>query len=185
MTLTVITFIALGLAMDAFAVSISMGFTIKRLHIKHALGIALSFGLFQGIMPVIGWLAGHSITEFIEHIDHWVAFGLLAFIGIKMIIESSQLEEEKPEKFQFNFKRLFILSIATSMDALAVGLSLSVLKVSLITAPAIIGAVTFVLSFGGAYIGDKIGHLFESKLEIIGGVILILIGLKILAEHIL
>lgn len=176
-----ILLIAAGLAMDAFAVSITSGITVRHLRIKHALKIALFFGFFQAIMPIIGWLSGMSLRNIISGFDHWIAFGLLSIIGCKMIYESFKLKKEKinPQ----NIYILFILSIATSIDALAVGLSLSFLKVAIILPAIIIGVVTFLLSFFGVYVGNKVGHFFERKIEMIGGLVLIGIGLKILIEH--
>lgn len=178
-----LTLIACGLAMDAFAVSIASGFTIKRLHIKNALTIALFFGSFQAIMPVIGWLAGYGLREFISEIDHWIAFGLLSFIGLKMIYESTKLDQGDNNRDPLKLMVLIILSIATSIDALAVGLSLSVLNVLIVTPALVIGLITFILSFLGVYIGNRFGHFFEKKIEFAGGLILILIGIKILIEH--
>ena len=177
-----IVIIAVGLAMDAFAVSITSGITIKRLHINHALKIALFFGLFQAIMPIIGWLAGLSLRDYISAIDHWIAFGLLSFIGCKMIYESITVQSSKKEINPLNVYVLLVLSIATSIDALAVGISFAFLKVSIVTPVIIIGTVTFLLSYLGVYIGDRIGHFFENKIEIAGGILLIGIGIKILVE---
>lgn len=183
MDIFTILFIAFGLAMDAFAVSITSGFTIKRLHINNALKIAVFFGLFQAVMPVIGWSAGLGLRDLISSIDHWVAFGLLSIIGFKMILESRAMNSDKKQTNPLNIYTLLILSVATSIDALAVGLSLSFLKVSIISPSIIIGAITFLLSFIGVFIGDRFGHFFEKKIEIVGGVILIGIGVKILIEH--
>jgi len=177
-----IVIIAVGLAMDAFAVSITSGITIKRLHINHALKIALFFGLFQAFMPIIGWLAGLSLRDYISAIDHWIAFGLLSFIGCKMIYESITVQSSKKEINPLNVYVLLVLSIATSIDALAVGISFAFLKVSIVTPVIIIGTVTFLLSYLGVYIGDRIGHFFENKIEIAGGILLIGIGIKILVE---
>lgn len=178
-----IFFIALGLAMDAFAVSITSGFTVRILKIQYAFKIALFFGLFQAIMPLLGWIAGYSIKDFISAIDHWVAFGLLSFIGIKMIYEASLIKKEEEDLLILSLYSLFLLSIATSIDAFAVGFSLSALNISILNPAIIIGIITFLLSFLGVYIGNRFGHLFESKIEIAGGLILIGIGFKILIEH--
>ena len=175
--------IAVGLAMDAFAVSITSGLTIKRLHINHALRIAFFFGSFQAIMPVIGWLAGISLIDYIAAVDHWIAFGLLGFIGCKMIYESITVQSNEKEINPLNSYVLVVLSIATSIDALAVGLSFAFLRVSIVTPVIIIGTITFSLSYLGVYIGDRIGHFFENKIEIAGGLLLIGIGVKILFEH--
>jgi len=175
--------IGIGLSMDALAVSITNGFIIKKLKIQHALRIAFSFGFFQALMPVIGWGVGLSFRKYIQHIDHWIAFALLSFIGGKMIYESITCNEKI--KDCLHFPTLFFLSIATSIDALAVGLSFSFLKVEIITPAVIIGLTTFIICFIGIYVGNKIGHFFEKKLALLGGVILIIIGIKILIEHIL
>ena len=175
--------IAFGLAMDAFAVSITSGITIRQLKINNALKIALFFGSFQAIMPIIGWLAGLSLRNFISEIDHWIAFGLLIFIGCKMIYESITIQSSEKEINPLNVYVLLVLSIATSIDALAVGLSFAILKISIMTPVVIIGSITFALSFLGVFVGDRIGHFFENKIEIAGGLLLIGIGIKILVEH--
>jgi len=183
MDITSIVLIAFGLAMDAFAVSITSGITIRQLKINNALKIALFFGSFQAIMPIIGWLAGLSLRNFISEIDHWIAFGLLSFIGCKMIYESITIQSSEKEINPLNVYVLLVLSIATSIDALAVGLSFAILKISIMTPVVIIGTITFALSFLGVFIGDRIGHFFENKIEIAGGLLLIGIGIKILVEH--
>lgn len=177
------TFVAFGLAMDAFAVSVSRGITVRHLKIDQALRIALFFGSFQAIMPVIGWLAGLSLRDFISDFDHWIAFGLLSFIGCKMIYEAFGMEEEKKEANPLNVSVLLVLSVATSIDALAVGVSFAFLKISIVTPVLVIGIVTFLLSFLGASVGNRLGHFFEKKIEILGGLILIGIGVKILVDH--
>ena len=177
--------IAFGLAMDAFAVSITSGITIKRLKINHALRIALFFGLFQAIMPLVGWLAGLSLRGFIAEIDHWIAFGLLSFIGCKMIYESIAVQSKEKQINPLNIYVLLMLSVATSIDALAVGVSFAFLKISIVTPVIVIGAITFILSFFGVFVGNRIGHFFENKIEIAGGLILIGIGIKILLEHLI
>lgn len=181
-TITVL-FIALGLAMDTFAISITSGFTVRKLEIRYALKIALFFGLFQAIMPLLGWAAGFSLKDFISSIAHWVVFVLLTAIGTKMIYESRVIKKEEKEVVILGIYTLLLLSIATSIDAFAVGFSLSALNVSIINPALIIGIITFILSFFGVFIGNRFGHLFESKIEIVGGVILIGIGIKILIEH--
>jgi putative Mn2+ efflux pump MntP len=183
MNIISIIFIAVGLAMDAFAVSITSGITIKSLKINNALKIAAFFGLFQAIMPILGWLAGLSFREIISDVDHWIAFGLLFLIGCKMIYESSKMEIDNNKINPLNLYVLLMLSIATSIDALAIGLTLSFLKVSIILPAIIIGAITFSLSVIGVYFGNKFGHYFERKIEMVGGFILIGIGIKILIEH--
>jgi len=183
MDIIIIIFIAFGLAMDAFAVSITSGLAIKHLRINNALKIAIFFGSFQAIMPLIGWSAGLGFRDFISGVDHWVTFGLLSIIGCKMIYESSKMGSNEKKIDPLNVYVLFILSIATSIDALAVGLSLSFLNVPIALPAIIIGVVAFLLSLVGVFIGNRIGHFFERKIEIIGGVILIGIGIKILIEH--
>ena len=180
-----ICLIALGLAMDAFAVSIARGFTINTSRVKNAFIIALSFGLFQAIMPVIGWASGSLIKDIIACIDHWIAFALLSFIGIKMIYESFNIKKKDKRIDALNLRILLILSIATSIDALAVGVTLSFLDITIIMPALIIGIITFSLSFLGVFIGNKFGHFFENKIEALGGIILIGIGIKILLEHLL
>ncbi len=184
MELWLIIVIAVGLSMDAFAVAITSGFAARVLRIRYAFRIALFFGLFQALMPVIGWLAGYGMKEWIEDFDHWIAFGLLGFIGGRMIYESFQTKIEDRPCEPVNIYRLLVLSVATSIDALAVGLSLSFLNVEIIAPSLIIGAITFTLSFAGVYIGNRLGHFFENKIELIGGIILISIGIKILIEHV-
>ncbi len=175
--------IAVGLAMDALAVSITSGLTIKDLRISNAATIALFFGSFQAFMPVIGWLGGLSARAVITGIDHWIAFGLLCLIGLKMIYESTRMESIEREIDPLNITVLLILALATSIDALAVGVSLSFLKMAIVTPAIIIGLVTFALSFLGVFVGNISGHFFENKIEIIGGLILIGIGVKIVLEH--
>lgn len=185
MDIITIIAIAFGLAMDAFAVSITSGITIKHLKINNALKIAVFFGLFQAIMPLVGWLAGLSLKDFISEIDHWIAFGLLSFIGCKMIYESITVQSNEKHFDPLNVYVLLMLSVATSIDALAVGVSFAFLKVSIVTPVIIIGTITFLLSYLGVYIGDRIGHFFENKIEIAGGLLLIGIGLKILIESLI
>jgi len=192
--------IALGLAMDAFAVAVSCGFMIKQLHLRYAMRVAVFFGLFQAVMPLLGWLSGCTIRDYIQAFDHWVAFGLLAFIGGKMIYESFMIKEidtcktcpyaadgtcpefQERIKQQFSVRTLFILAVATSIDALAVGVSISILGEPIVMPSIVIGIVAFVMSLAGVIIGNKVGHLFESKIEIIGGLVLIGIGIKILIQ---
>jgi putative Mn2+ efflux pump MntP len=178
-----IIIIAIGLAMDAFAVSIVSGAAYKQLRIKHALRIAFFFGGFQAIMPLIGYLAGSSIKNYIASYDHWVAFGLLSAVGSRMIYESFKIKSVENNLNPTSILILLVLSIATSIDALAIGITLSFLRVSLVTAVSIIGLVTFVLSYLGVFIGKRFGHFFENKIEAVGGLILIGLGLKILFEH--
>ena len=174
--------IAVGLAMDAFSVSIAYGITTKSNGKTNAIKMASSFGAFQAFMPVLGWLIGVEILELIAGFDHWLAFGLLTLIGCKMIYEATSVEHQPKDK-RLDLYTLLILSVATSLDALAVGLSFALLKVSITMPIAIIGTITFTLSFLGATIGDKIGNAQSSKIEVLGGLILIAIGVKILLEH--
>jgi len=175
--------IAFGLAMDSFAVSITSGLRMKNPRVRNALKIAVFFGSFQAFMPVIGWLAGISILDLISGVDHWIAFGLLILIGCKMIYESSRIESSGKELNPLNGYVLLTLSVATSIDALAVGISLAFLRIPIVTPILIIGIVTFLLSFLGVYAGSRIGHFLERKIETLGGLILIGIGMKILVEH--
>ena len=178
-----IVLIGIGLAMDALAVSITSGFTLKTFKVRYAFKIAIFFGAFQAIMPVLGWLAGNSFRQYIESVDHWIAFGLLAFIGGKMIYESTIMKKTESKADPNNLLILFGLSLATSIDALAVGISFSVLKLEIIGPVLIIGLVTFIFSFFGVYIGKRFGKFLGNKIEITGGVVLIGIGIKILIEH--
>lgn len=177
-----ILMIALALAMDAFAVSISSGVSQKEVSMRRALLMAGFFGMFQALMPVLGWLSGRWAIELIQAFDHWIAFGLLLFIGGKMIHEGIQTDGQ-PATNPFKLRVLLMLSLSTSIDALAVGVSLSFLKTEILTPALMIGLITFLLSFFGVYIGKIFGHIFEKKLEIIGGLILMGIGIKILVEH--
>jgi putative Mn2+ efflux pump MntP len=177
--------IAFGLSMDAFAVSITSGITIKDQKLNHALRIGLFFGSFQALMPLIGWLAGLSLRDLISGVDHWVAFGLLSLIGGKMVYEATKIGSKDKEANPLSLFVLLILSVATSIDALAVGLSFAFLKISVATPVIVIGLVTFVLSFFGVLVGNRLGHFFEKKMEIIGGLVLIGIGVRILIEHLL
>ena len=178
-----IILIAISLAMDCFAVSIAGGATVTKLKIKDALKIGLSFGLFQAVMPLIGWFIGLSFRELIENTGHWVAFGLLCAIGIKMIYETLKSRNEKRKINLVKLPLLLVLSVATSIDALAAGISFSLLNISLYLSAAIIGLFAFVFSISGYIIGNKIGHFLENKVGLIGGIILIGIGVKILVEN--
>ena len=185
MELLTIIFIALGLAMDAFAVSVVTGSIYKKLRLSHALRMAFFFGAFQAVMPLIGSLAALSFKNAIEGFDHWVAFGLLALIGVKMIYESFRITgiEDRPDPASLAV--VLVLAVATSIDALAVGITLSLITSYIIFACFFIGLVTLILSYIGCMLGQRIGHFFENKIEIAGGVILIAIGLKILLQHLL
>lgn len=175
--------LSLGLAADAFAVAVSSGLAIKHMKVNKALKIALFFGVFQALMPVLGWLIGLSFSFLITPIDHWIAFGLLSFIGGRMIYESLQSEECEKKFNPLDTGTLITLSVATSIDALAVGLGFAVLKDSIALAVTAIGFITFFLAFAGVFIGHKCGNLFANKIEILGGAILIFIGSRILFMH--
>ena len=184
MNFITIIVIAVGLAMDAFAVSIATGATYRKPGRNHAFKMALAFGSFQAIMPVVGWLAGLTLREFIRDYDHWVAFILLAFIGGKMIYESFKIKRVQQQTDTLSTAMLLALALATSIDALAVGITFSFLLAgSLVIAVIIIGAITFVLSYAGFYIGKSFGHFFETGIEALGGLILLAIGTKILLEQ--
>ncbi len=185
MELLTIIAVAVGLAMDAFAVSVVTGAAYKELHVRHALRMAGFFGAFQAAMPLIGYLAGHTIKTYIGGWDHWLAFGLLTGVGVKMIIESYEINPERKNYHPANIAALLALSIATSIDALAVGVTLSLITERIITAVFIIGAVTFVLCLAGVAIGKRFGHFFESRIEAVGGLVLIGLGVKILLQHLL
>lgn len=182
-----IMIIGIGLAMDAFAVSVSSGVTIKKMHLKHALLMASFFGGFQALMPILGWSGGIFFRDSIQAFDHWIAFGLLSVIGVKMIYESTKLkDDEKQQSEPYSIYILFTLAIATSIDALAVGVTFSCLNYNIWQTAALIGIITFIISFIGTQLGQKIGHhLGENKVEILGGVILIAIGIKILLQHLM
>ncbi|MBN1805097.1 MAG: manganese efflux pump [Sedimentisphaerales bacterium] len=185
MHLFTIIIVAFGLAIDAFVVSVVTGSAYKQLHVKHALRMALFFGGFQAIMPIIGFMAGLCVKRHIEFCDHWIAFGLLTVVGGKMIYESFEIKSIEEKFDPSNIFVLLMLSVATSIDALAIGITLSFITSSVVVAVMIIGLVTFVLSYLGVYIGKKFGHFFENKIEAVGGIILIGIGMKILFEHLM
>lgn len=185
--------IAIGLAMDAFAVCITNGALCKKVKLSFALKMALSFGIFQAAMPMIGWFIGKAGESFISSVDHWVALILLCFIGGQMIFESIKERkksacEEKPSRENLSFKTLMLLSLATSIDALATGIILpSAVQAStaalMLLAVVLIGLITFVLCVFGVYIGKKFGVLLSERAQIAGGIVLVLIGLKIFTEH--
>ncbi|HTY44683.1 MAG TPA: manganese efflux pump MntP family protein [Patescibacteria group bacterium] len=186
MHIVTVILIAAGLAMDAFAVAITSGLAMKCFNPGNALKLAASFGAFQACMPMAGWLAGTALRNWISAVDHWVAFVILSAVGGKMIIESFKLKAEDPADSaacRMSVPWLLTVSVATSIDALAVGVSLSFLSVPIITPALVIGMVTFAISFVGVYIGNRVGHFFENKIEVLGGLILIVIGAKILLEH--
>lgn len=176
--------LALGLAMDAFAVSMSSGTTVKPFRLSDALKLAFFFGGFQALMPVLGWFGGNAVSDFVSGYAPWIAFGILTLIGLKMIYEAFYGNPED-KLGSLNYSMLFVLAIATSIDALAVGISFAFLKTPILEPVIIIGSVTFFMSFWGAILGYRIGHFFENEVEILGGLILIGLGGKILAEHLL
>ena len=171
-----------ALSMDAFAVSVTKGMTLKKIILSIATKIAFLFGLFQAVMPLIGWLFGMNFELYIRSIDHWIAVFLLSFLGIKMIIEAIKNDDNDNSTYLDN-KELIILSIATSIDALAVGVTFAFLNIDIIPICVSIGVITFLVCFIGVLIGKKIGSVFKNYAQIIGGIILILIGLNILNEH--
>lgn len=181
-----IILVGIGLAMDAFAASICKGLSMKKLNIKHAFVIALYFGGFQFLMPLIGWILGSQFQVYIVSFDHWIAFILLAFLGTKTIIdtirEKEDVQSEKQES-RLDHKELFLLAIATSIDALAVGVTLAFLKVNLMSTVSIIGIITFCICIFGVCVGNMFGSAFKKKASFAGGLILIIIGVKILLEH--
>jgi len=185
MDLIKIVIVAVGLAMDTFAVSIVSGSAYKQLKIKHALRMAVFFGGFQAFMPLVGSLAGLTIKSYITGYDHWAAFGILVAVGGKMIYESFKIKSAQENLDPSNVLILLALAVATSIDALAVGITLSFFSVSIGTAVTIIGLVTFLLSYMGVFVGKRFGHFFENKIEALGGLILIGLGAKILFEHLL
>lgn len=175
-------FIAFSLAMDAFSVSVTSGITSRGIKLSQLLKMSFSFGFFQTSMPILGWLIGSGLKVYISTIDHWIAFALLSFVGLRMIYESIKGEHQVVNPF--DNKTLLLLSISTSIDALAVGVSFSFLNVSIFLPVLIIGVITFILSSIGILMGNGLRHFFENiKVEILGGLILTGIGIKILIEH--
>lgn len=181
MTFHMLWVIALGLSMDAFAVSISKGLAMRAFRWKQALAIACCFGLFQGIMPV-GYVVGLQFSQMIQNWNHWIAFALLAIIGVNMIREGLSSDDE-PAPSLISLKHLLTLGVATSIDALAVGVSFAFLSVDILLAVFIIGLITFVISFIGVKSGHFLGKKFKSKAEIFGGLVLLVMAVKILHEH--
>lgn len=182
MEMTIIL-IAFGLAMDSFSVSIASGLSNSQAGmLRKALTVAFFFGLFQGLMPVVGWLAGISIIDFISGFDHWIAFGLLVLIGSRMIYESIEAESRRLVNSS-SIGVLLMQSVATSIDALAVGLSLALIDTLIVEPAILIGMTTFLLSFVGVYLGGKLGAFFGKRIEILGGLMLIAIGASIVIEH--
>ena len=178
-----IVLIAIGLSMDAFAVSITLGLSVKKPKIIEYLIPGIYFGFFQALMPLIGYFAGTFFSEKIQNIEHWVTFVLLGFIGGKMIKDSFSKNNETANEHPFHFLKMLLLAVATSIDALAVGVTFAFFKVNILFSIAIIGITTFAISIGGVKIGNIFGIRFKSKAEFIGGAVLIILGVKILIEH--
>ncbi len=175
--------IGISLSMDAFAVSIAKGMCVKNNRFQCACKLAFWFGLFQALMPFIGWLGGKLFESMITSIDHWIAFLLLGIIGLNMIRESIKEEDEDDQICNLALTHVLLLAVATSIDALAVGITFAFLQVNIYTSILIIGVTTFVLSFIAVYLGSQLGSLLKKYAGIFGGIILILIGTKILIEH--
>ena len=182
MSIVELFILAVGLSMDAFAVSICKGLSLGKIKPKHMCIAGAWFGGFQALMPAIGYILGAQFQEAIASIDHWIAFVLLALIGGNMIHEALDNDEEEADA-SLDVKTMFLLAVATSIDALAIGITFAFLKVNIIPAVCFIGIVTFIISFAGVKIGNVFGARYKNKAEIVGGVILILLGLKILLEH--
>lgn len=183
MSFVEILLIGIGLSMDAFSVSICKGLTTKQFSWKMALTCGLWFGFFQALMPLIGYFLGEQFEEYITAVDHWIAFGLLFLIGANMIREAVWGNEDHEHNGALDFKTMLLLAIATSIDALAVGISFACIQVKIWSSILIIGVTTFLFSVLGVKIGNVFGSKFEKSAGIVGGIILILIGLKILLEH--
>ena len=181
MSLLELFLVAVGLSMDAFAVSVCKGLSVPALRPSHSLICGAYFGAFQALMPLIGWLLGVRFQDMITSVDHWIAFGLLAIIGANMIKESFSEAEEC--NCSFCPKAMLPMAVATSIDALAVGVTFAFLKVSIVPAVSFIGVITFSLSAVGVYVGHLFGAKFKSKAELAGGIVLVLMGCKILIEH--
>ena len=179
--------IAIGLSMDAFAVSIGKGLSVRKIQFKHSLSVGLWFGGFQALMPIIGYFLGVSFSSLVASVDHWIAFGLLGLIGANMIKESLSKDDDDNDDNSADFSRrtMFIMAVATSIDALAVGVSFAFLGVNIWLAALLIGVTTCILSACGLRIGNIFGSRYKSKAEFCGGLVLILMGLKILIEHLM
>ncbi|HWR23690.1 MAG TPA: manganese efflux pump MntP family protein [Feifaniaceae bacterium] len=178
--------LAVALGTDAFTVAVSEGIRMRTLQPKHAIKVALLFGLFQAAMPAIGYLLGISVDQYIENVDHWVALGLLSFIGARMMRDSAQIRDDcGPKPGRSDTRTLLVLALATSVDALAAGVSLAIQHAPILPCAVTIGAVTAVMCFIGVMIGHRVGCAFQKRAEFLGGVMLILIGIKIVLEHLL
>lgn len=183
MSLFSVFLIGVSLSMDAFAVSVAKGMCVKGNRLRCALTLAFWFGAFQALMPLLGWLSGSLFESFITAIDHWIAFILLALIGGNMIREAIHGKDEEDDDCNLALSHVLLLAVATSIDAFAVGITFAFLKVDVLTSIAIIGITTFVLCFAAVYLGSKLGAILKKYAGIFGGVILILIGARILIEH--
>ena len=178
--------IAVGLSMDAFAVAVCKGLGMKRVDVRQAVVIALFFGAFQGLMPLVGWALGTQFERYITPVDHWIAFGLLALIGGKMLWDAFHEDDEElscPADGKLDLRELVMLAIATSIDALAVGITFAFLRVDIVMSVGLISATTFVLALAGVVVGHRFGARYEKAATIAGGIVLVLIGTKILLEH--
>jgi putative Mn2+ efflux pump MntP len=175
--------IAVGLSFDTFAVSISSGLILSKITFKQATRIGITFALFQASMPVIGWLVGESIKQYAQDFDHWIAFIILGALGAKMIIESRKSNPEERNLNPLDFKVMIGMAVATSIDALIVGFSFALLEVNIFWAAIIIGAITYLVAMLGMLFGKNIGSATGRRMEMLGGILLILLGLKILVEH--
>lgn len=175
--------LALGVSADAFAVALGKGLQVKRYIPLVALILAAAFGLAQAMMPLLGWFLGTSFARLISPVDHWIAFGLLAGIGLKLIWEAVHPDQDTEGEFRLRIKEIIILAVATSIDALAVGVSLAVLDVSILLAITTIGVITFASAYAAVFIGHHVGSRFRTPAEIMGGLILIGIGASVLVEH--
>lgn len=185
MSLLELFLLAVGLSMDAFAVSVCKGLSVDRIRPRHALICGAYFGVFQALMPLLGYLLGVRFQGLIQQVDHWIAFVLLTLIGVNMLREAFDKDEAESVDTSFGFKTMLMLAVATSIDALAVGVTFAFLQVAIVPAVSFIGATTFVISAIGVKIGNVFGLRWRKPAEIAGGVILIAIGLKILIEHLL
>ena len=183
MSLGELLILAVGVSMDALAVAICKGLSIQKLKLRHTLIVGAWFGIFQALMPTIGWLLGSAFTDLVEVVDHWIAFVLLAIIGGNMIREALSKNEEEDCDCSLAFGAMLVLAVATSIDALALGVTFAFLRVNVLAAVLSIGLCTFIISAVGVKIGNVFGLKFKSKAELFGGAVLILIGLKILLEH--
>lgn len=184
MTFADLLLLGIGLSMDAFAVSVCKGLSMRTINYKHSIIIAFFFGGFQALMPFIGYYLGKTFEKYITSVDHWIAFALLVYIGGKMVYEAIRgCEDETTLSYSLNIKELFMLAVATSIDALAVGITFSFFDgTNIFKNITVIGITTFVISFGGIFVGNKFGTKYKTRAEIAGGIILVLLGVKILLE---